>query len=565
MKLPLSEHGAGDLVCFGGAGARTRAQLLAHVYAVAARLPAPTPGARVLIACVDRYHFAASLLAAWERGFSVALPPNGQLETVREMRALPGVVELLHDQDQDVGLDVRAHEAGEAEHGARSYAVRLGVNDEALVVYTSGSTGQPAPHAKSFAQLLAEPRMWVTHFELGGRRVVSGVPAHHIYGLLFGVLVPLLGGGAMSRRTPVMPADVLRELREARAQVLVAVPPQLRALAAYEDRAWPALERLFSSAAPLPDATDAALRARGVRATQVLGSTETGGIGWRASCAERWRPLPGVEVATDGEGCLLVRSPWASAEPLQVRTADRVDLSEEGFAHLGRVDSVVKVGGKRVDLREVELRLCAIAGVTDARVIEAGTPSPRGLELWAVVECEEPARLSVQLIKQALGAHLDAVVMPRRFRLVSRLPRGASGKVTRADLLALFETWNIPVEELPEGRYRVPITHDFGWFRGHFTGQPILAGVVQIQRIALKQARKRWPDLAVVERVTRVKFKRLVVPGDVLILELTRKGENQVIFSLTTSADERGEEQPASSGVLHFRPANATAVGVSHE
>jgi hypothetical protein len=182
------------------------------------------------------------------------------------------------------------------------------------------------------------------------------------------------------------------------------------------------------------------------------------------------------------------------------------------------------------------------------------------------VECQRPEALSVAALKQALSAHVEGVVMPRRFRLVSALPRGASGKVTRADLLALFENWQIAVEELPGGRYRVPITAELGYFRGHFRDQPILAGVVQIQRIALKQARKRWPDLGAVERVTRVKFKRLVTPGEVLTLTLSRKSEQQVSFQLTTiaSGEDHGlglgapptkdGESPVSSGVLHFRP-----------
>jgi 3-hydroxymyristoyl/3-hydroxydecanoyl-(acyl carrier protein) dehydratase len=137
-------------------------------------------------------------------------------------------------------------------------------------------------------------------------------------------------------------------------------------------------------------------------------------------------------------------------------------------------------------------------------------------------------------------------------------------------LLALFETWQISVEELPGGRYRVPITAELGYFRGHFTGQPILAGVVQIQRIALRQARVRWPDLTGVERVTRVKFKRLITPGEVLILSLTRKGDSQVSFQLATEAGE----EAVSSGVLHFRktagdtrekPTDATQARIVHE
>jgi 3-hydroxymyristoyl/3-hydroxydecanoyl-(acyl carrier protein) dehydratase len=335
---------------------------------------------------------------------------------------------------------------------------------------------------------------------------------------------------------------------------LISVPPHLRALAAYvapeQRRLLAGLERVFSSAAPLPEATDAALSAHGLRATQVLGSTETGGIASRQSCAEPWRPLPGVAVEVDGEGCLVVHSAWAAPQPDQpVRTSYRVELRgpDGAFAHLGRVDSVVKVAGRRVDLRELELRLLAVPGVSDARVIEAGAPSLRGAELWAVVECHPQAQLSPAQLKQHLSRHLDPVVMPRRFRLVPELPRGGSGKVTRAALLALFEIWQLATEELAGGRLRVPIPAELGYFRGHFEGQPILAGVVQLQQIALRQARRRWPELGAVARITRLKFKRLVRPGEELFLRLERKSELHVQFELDAA------DGPVSSGVLHFR------------
>src|SRR4051794_40640229 len=185
MKLPLGEHGPQDPVCFGGPGPRTRAQLVRYADAIATRLPAAPTGAKVVLACVDRYHFAASLLAVWQRGLTAALPPNGQIETVRGLRAMAGVVELLHDQDEDEGLDVRTVETSRGEEGAceGTYAVALSASQAALIVYTSGSTGQPTPHAKSLAQLLAEPTMWIEQFALGKRRVVSAVPPHHIYGL----------------------------------------------------------------------------------------------------------------------------------------------------------------------------------------------------------------------------------------------------------------------------------------------------------------------------------------------------------------------------------------------
>jgi 4-coumarate--CoA ligase (photoactive yellow protein activation family) len=563
MRRLLAAHGVLGTVCFGGEGARTCADLLAYVEAIADRLPASH--GRVVLACVDRYRFAAGLLAAFRRGHTVVLPPNGQPEAVRQLRTLVGAVELLHDRDEDVGLDLRALEPPSgtasaletafepAEYGARP----------ALEVYTSGSTGTPTPHAKTMTQLLAEPSMWVEKFELAGRNVVSAVPPHHIYGLLFGVLVPLLGGGSMSRRTPVMPAEVLRELESAQAQVLVAVPAHLRALAAYRATPWPALEWVFSSAAPLPAATDEALAQRGVRVTQVLGSTETGGIGLRLGCHERWRPLPGVTLALDGDGCLQVASAWADGEAgASVPTADRVELGLDGsFVHLGRSDSVVKVGGRRVDLRELESRLLALPGVSDARVFEAGSPSLRGSELWAVVEVRESTgeRPSVSAIKQSLSAHVDPIVMPRRVRVVSALPRTSAGKVTRADLMALFEVWRLAAEALPGGRLRVPIPAELGYFRGHFPGQPVLAGVVQLEQIALRQAKLRWPELGPLARVTRVKFKQLVTPSQDLFVSLARKGASQVVFEMGARA--RPGARPVSSGVLHFRVREPSQTG----
>lgn len=561
MKELLSSHAPSDLVCFGGEGARTRAQFVHYIEAIAHGLPEAKPGDQVVLACIDRYRFAASLLAVWRRGLVVALPPNGQLETVRELRAASSGVALLHDLDEEGGFDVRSVEqsqrSSEATYAPYDYADRA-----ALIVYTSGSTGTPSAHPKSLRQMLAEPSMWIESFDLARRRVLSCVPAHHIYGLLFGVLLPLQGGGAMSRATPVMPSEVLREIASSQAEVLVAVPPHLRALAAYIGGAWPVLKRVLSSGGPLPDSTDKALRAQGVVATQVLGSTETGGIAMRESCESAWSALPQVTLELSDAGCLLVRSPWAAIDPEQVvPTADRAELhtdqrtqepQAQRFQHLGRADSVVKIGGKRVDLREVEARLSVVKGVREARVFEAPVASSRGVELWAAVECEDPYVTPAEL-KRVLSAHLDPVQIPRRFRVVRELPRNAAGKVTRAALIALFDVWHLHGEDQPDGSVLVPVPAELGFFRGHFTGQPILAGVVQLQRVALSQARRRWPDLApdrvVVGRVTRLKFKRLVLPGEVLSLRLTRKSPEQVQFEL------RVGEEAASSGVLHFRPA----------
>lgn len=547
MNGPLAAHAVDDAVCFGPEGLRDAGQLIAYACNIAEHLPTHAPGARVVLACADRYHFGAALLASWLRGFVVALPSNVQAETVYALARTDEVLALLHDQGALPGLDVRGFERP-SERRAALPGLGLTLDAPAVVVFTSGSTGAPEAHVKTLAQLFNETNALIATFDLGKCRVVAAVPPHHIYGLLFGVLAPWLGGGSVSRTAPLLPGEVLSELKASNADVLVAAPPHLRALAEHEACAWPRLHRVFSSTAPLPEAADRLLAQRGLSITQVLGSTETGGIGYRTSCTQPWSPLPSVELRVRSEGALVVRSAWASAAPGEwIPTADRVGWVDGGFVHLGRTDSVVKVGGHRVDLGSVEAALRDVPGVSDARALAVETSSLRGVELWAVIEARG---VTVDALERALALRLHPVTLPRRYRVVTELPRAESGKVTREACLSLFDTWSFPGEVLGDGSIRIRLSPRSGYFRGHFEGNPMLPGVVQLTRIVLVESQRRWPELGPVVRMTRVKFKRPLTPGDELRLTLERLGHAQVCFAMSVAA------QPATSGILHFRGAS---------
>lgn len=546
MSALLARHAPDDEVAFGAEGARTAAELAAYARTIARALPSAERGARVVLACSDRYRFSAGLLAIWLRGLVAELPPNGQAATVHALAAAKGVVGLLHDRDEHTGIDVRPLES-RAARAALPLVLELAPDEVAVLAYTSGSTGAPIAQQKTLAQLLREPEAHLARFDLARRRVLAAVPPYHIYGLLFGVLVPLLGGGSSARAAPLLPADLLRALEETRADVLIAVPPHLGALLEHEASAWPRMHRVFSSAAPLPGEVSRGLAARGLAVTEILGSTETGGIAYREAADSAWTPLPSVRVAAASDGALLVDSPWLDPNSERPwRTADRVELVGAGFRHLGRSDAVVKVGGRRIDLGELETRLKAQAGVRDARVLAVESEGLRGLALWAVVELREGAQVEVAALRRALAAHVDPVALPRRFRLVERLPRGETGKVTRAALLALFDRWTFPREPLVDGSVRIYVPANSGFFRGHFDGLPILPGVVQLSEFALREVRARFPELGALTRITRVKFKRLVAPGETMILTLERKKPALVQFALTVDG------QPAASGLFDF-------------
>jgi acyl-coenzyme A synthetase/AMP-(fatty) acid ligase len=542
MNGILTRHQSHDPVCFGGQGARTKAELRVFISAIATALPVRTQDAAVVISCRDRYHFIAALLAALTRGFRVMLLPNEKPATLRALLGQAQVALQLCDDDGGEGLDVRTLPV----IAAASSDAPLTLEGDQIVLFTSGSSGTPEAHEKRLGQLLAEAATHVRDFDLAGRRIVAGVPPQHIYGLLFSVMVPLLSGGSVLRPTPLFPRELCAELVRHGADVLVSVPPQLVALAEDESVTMPVMHRSFCSAGPLSRDANLVLFARGVAITEILGSTETGGIAFRDRPDGAYRLLHGVTAEIDADSVLHVDSPWLSPdEPRPYRTADRAEACPDGFRHLGRADAVTKIGGKRIDLGDVEACLKRVPGVRDARVLAVDSGGVRGLTLWAVVEGDA----SVDSLREALRHRFDSVTLPKRYRVVAKLPRSEQGKLRRSDLLRLFDTWELTFESLPDGDVRVSIPRDFGFLRGHFEGDPILPAAVQLNQIALAQTRKRFPDLGAVSSLRDVEVSRAVQPGDVLTLRLARRGAREVDFTLSS------ERERTCSGTFCFAEA----------
>lgn len=439
----LGRHHAHDPVATGPEPC-TAARLWADVRAIASRLPEKEPGGpgELVLVCHDRYLFAASMLAAWERGYVVALPPNAQPAMVTALRKSGTVRTVLHDEGEMAGIDVRAVVAERASEPDGDYAppAPLERDRRIVVVYTSGTTGTPMACPKTAGQLVGEAATLAATFGVGpAARVLATVPPHHIYGLLYGVLMPLVAGASFARET-VLHAEPLAELiaRDG-IGVLVSVPAHLRALRMLEPGRIEGVARVFSSGAPLPDDTAEDLRERfGWRVTEVLGSSETGGIGWRDRPGASWVPLPGVVVREGEGGRILVDSPFLDpGAPRPHVGGDRVAVEAEGrFRHLGRADGVLKVGSTRVSIAELESRLLSIPGVHDAAALAVEVGGARGWESWVAIVAEGH---TAQTIRAALLPWLDPVVLPRRIRIVDALPRDpGTGKLRKEALRALW-------------------------------------------------------------------------------------------------------------------------------
>ncbi|MBL8946776.1 MAG: acyl-CoA synthetase [Myxococcales bacterium] len=531
---------AAPVLIEGDGAAVDRAAILAATGPVAAALAGH---AEVVLACADRGHFVRALLAAWSVGAIVTLPSNLLPATLDQHAGL-----RVHDGGHAGGLDVRTLAASAAASdgivvpGART-CVRL---------FTSGTTGVPKAIDKAFAQLLGEAEQLVRRFDLAGARVVCTVPLHHIYGLLFGVLAPLRGDATIVAVGPLHAEAVLAAIERFDADVLVSTPAQLRAFDVLPDRALARLRHVFSSGAPLRPDTAAALRDRlGVAPTEVFGSSETGGIATRThrSAEPPWVPLPGVEVTADADGRMLLRSPWLDPSVSQPHaTDDRISVGDAGFVHHGRVDDVIKVGGRRVALGDVVAKAQAIAGVQDAVAVALPAVDGRGAAIGLVVVTSVR---TPEEIRGALAAWFDAAVLPRRIVCAPSLPRTAAGKLAHAHARALLGDAAPPRTRVHgddrTACFDVEIEPDLPAFDGHFPGDPILPGAVLLEAVVLRSIEDAWPELGAPIGIPRAKFTERIGPGQRVRVTLERRGD-RVAFTVTRA------EVPCAAGSVAFAP-----------
>jgi amino acid adenylation domain-containing protein len=122
---------------------------------------------------------------------------------------------------------------------------------------------------------------------------------------------------------------------------------------------------------------------------------------------------------------------------LMYGTGDLATVDAAGvFTWVGRADNQVKVRGYRIELGEIETVLRSAANIHDAVVFA----SPNGVELIAAVVCKSAqSALNEDALREWLGLHLPAYMMPARFLPLPEFPLNANGKIDRRrvqDMLA---------------------------------------------------------------------------------------------------------------------------------
>jgi acetyl-CoA synthetase len=325
----------------------------------------------------------------------------------------------------------------------------LDSEEPALIVFTSGTSGEPKP-IRHGARYLQGQRIQAEHWygaqpgDLCWCTAASGwsLSARNAF-----VAAWLRGGAALLHDARFDAAERLDLLERERVNVLCMSPTEYRAIAKRgELRPLPDLRHAVAAGEPLnPEIVLTWQQAVGVSVHDGYGQTETGAltgmpIGPPVKPGSMGRPLPGLRAFIE-EGELLIdpaKLPTFFIDGDRDRpwhTGDRVSEDEDGYLWFeGRTDDLIISAGYRIGPFEVESALVAHPAVAEAAAV-AAPDDVRGQVVRAVVVLQpgfEPSEVLARELQDHVKDETAPYKYPRLVDFAEALPKTPSGKIRRA-------------------------------------------------------------------------------------------------------------------------------------
>jgi acyl-CoA synthetase (AMP-forming)/AMP-acid ligase II/acyl carrier protein len=499
------------------APATSHAALSRHVASVGARLrdAGVERSGRVAVIVAPGRALAGALLGVMSTATCCPLDPaTPQARLVRTLTRLRAAAVATDDLDGPAGAAARAlgvplvdlrvpatRPASEADFPAPSSSITPPApepDDAALILQTSGTTGEPKRVILSHANLAASAANVAASLALAtSDRCVCPMPLFHVHGIVAGLLAPLWSGGAVACVDAAQPSAVARAMAALGATWITAVPTLLamleRECAVIAPR--PRLRLVRSASSPLPRRLAERLAATfDAPVIEAYGMTEAahqvtsnrlppyparpGSVGIAVGVDVRVVDAAGAPVPPGTAGEVVIRGPNVATRfesdeadggvahrtrdvDEWLRTGDAGTLDAAGGLTLhGRLAQLIDRGGEKIAPREVEDALLEHARVRAAAVFAFAHPT-LGHDVAAAVSVEPGEGLDVEELRRFLFTRLPAQKVPKRIAVLDALPTGASGKVDRVALARVVDDAAQSPRVAPRGDDEIAVAAGF--------------------------------------------------------------------------------------------------------
>lgn len=330
--------------------------------------------------------------------------------------------------------------------------------DDALLHMTSGSTGTPKICIRTHGQLLAEGISYCDTLKITpDDHIANPLPLNHSYPLGFACFGGLVAGAKVSILPKMMPRSLLRYLAKHRVTIVPLVPTLVRNLVYTNISEQIDLSSvrycMVGAGSVTKQIADDFEKKYGIPLSANYGSTETGALFARLGSSpieSVGQAMKGVEVmirSEDGRelpagmvGQVWVRAPSIMRaylgnehQPFDEQgffpMGDLGQLDERGYLRLvGRIKSVISIGGRKVVPQEVETVLLEMPGVHDASVYGVLRPNGEWLLKAMIVR---KTLITIEQVREYCAGRLSAYKIPTIIEFVDKIPRNEIGKLER--------------------------------------------------------------------------------------------------------------------------------------